>query len=50
MDMRDEGGGGGGVSKFSLENFLSHSAENFRRGTILVFHQFRVSKNVRDKS
>ena len=23
---------GGGVSRFSVENFLSHSAENFRRG------------------
>ena len=27
MDKR-----GGGVSRFSIENFLSHSAENFRRG------------------
>ena len=26
MDKR-----GGGVSKFSVENFLSHSAEKFRR-------------------
>ena len=25
---------GGGVSRFSVENFLSHSAENFRRGTL----------------
>ena len=24
---------GGGVSRFSVENFLSHSAEKFRRGT-----------------
>ena len=24
----------GGVSKFSVENFLSESAENFRRGTL----------------
>ena len=32
--MRGWGGGGeGGVPKFSVENFLSHSAENFRRGT-----------------
>ena len=23
-----------GVSKFSVENFLCHSAENFRRGTL----------------
>ena len=28
MDRR----GGGGVSRFSVEKFLSHSAENFRRG------------------
>ena len=26
-------GGGGGVSRFSVENFLSHSAERYRRGT-----------------
>ena len=25
---------GGGVSRFSLENFLPHSAENFRRGVL----------------
>ncbi len=25
--------GGGGVSRFSVGEFLSHSAENFRRGT-----------------
>ena len=25
---------GGGVSRFSVENFLSHSAEKFRRGTL----------------
>ena len=28
MDKR----GGGGVSRLSIEKFLSHSAENFRRG------------------
>ena len=28
MDKR----GGGGVSRLSIENFLSHNAENFRRG------------------
>ena len=27
-------GKGGGVSRFSVENFLSHSAEKFRRGTL----------------
>ena len=26
--------GGGGVSRFSVENFMSHSAENFRRATL----------------
>ena len=26
-------GGGGGVSRFAVKNFLSHSAEKFRRGT-----------------
>ena len=31
-------GGGGRVSRFSVGNFLSHSAENFRRGNPLVFH------------
>ena len=25
---------GGGVSRFSVENFLSHSSENIRRGTL----------------
>ena len=37
MDKRGGGGGGGreGVSRCSVENFLSHSAENFRRGGIL---------------
>ena len=30
MDKKE----GGGVSKFSLENFLSESAEKFRRGTL----------------
>ena len=27
-------GGGGGVSRFFVENFLSHNAEKFRRGTL----------------
>ena len=36
--------GGGVVSRFSVEKFLSHSAENFRRGYPLVFHLFRLSK------
>ena len=28
------GGGGEGVSRFSVENFLSHGAAKFRRGTL----------------
>ena len=32
------GGGGGGVSRFSVGIFLSHSAENFPWGDPLVFH------------
>ena len=28
---------GGGVSRFSVKNFLSHSSKNFRRGTIQWF-------------
>ena len=36
----------GGVSRFSVEIFLSHSAENFRKGggNPLVFYYLRVSK------
>ena len=34
----------GGISRFSLEIFLSHSAEKSRRGESLVFHSFRVWK------
>ena len=37
------------VSRFSLEKFSSHSAEKFRRGTLLCFRKFLLSKNVRDK-
>ena len=44
MDKR-----GGGVSRFTVENFLSQSAEKFRRGTFLCFRKSLVSKNVRDK-
>ncbi len=31
---RGGGGGGEGVSRFSVEKFLSHSAENFRKGIL----------------
>ena len=38
-------GRGGGVSRFSVENFLSHSAQKFRRGTLLIsFRKFLVAK------
>ncbi len=39
----------GGVSNFSVENFLSQSAESFV-GNPLVFHYFRVWKKFRDKT
>ena len=35
---------GGGVSKFSVENFLSHSAEKVRRGTLQCVTKFRYRK------
>ena len=35
---------GGGVSRFSVENYLSDSAEKFRGwGNPLAFHSFRAS-------
>ena len=34
-----------GVSRLSVENFLPHSAEKFRGGTLQCFKKFRVSKN-----
>ena len=34
-----------GISPFSVETFLSHSAEKFRRGTLQCFRKFGVSKN-----
>ena len=38
-----------GVSRFSVENFLSHSAENIRRGTFLCFTKFLVSNKIMDR-
>ena len=35
------------VSRFSVENFLSHSAENFRRGTLSCFTNFEYRKMLR---
>ena len=37
------------VSRFSVEKFLSYSAEKLRRGTLLCLRKFLVPKNVRDK-
>ena len=36
---------GGGVSRFSVEIFMSHSAENFRKGILLFLRKFLVSKS-----
>ena len=38
-------GGGGGVSRFSVGIFLSHSAEKHRGGTLLCFRRIGVSKS-----
>ena len=38
----------GVVSRFSVENLLSHSTEKLLRG-VLCFGKFLVSKNVEDK-
>ena len=36
----------GGVSRFSVEIFLSHSAENFRRGILYCCNSFRYRKSL----
>ena len=38
--------GGGEVSGFSVENFLSHSAENFRRGIVYCCIDFGYRKSL----
>ena len=38
--------GGGGVSRLSDENFLSHSAENFRRGILYCCNNFGYRKSL----
>ena len=38
--------GGGGVSGFSVKNFLSHSVENFRRGILYCCINFRWRKSL----
>ena len=40
---------GGGISRCSVENFLSHSTEKFRWGTLRCFRKFRVSQNFMHK-
>ena len=35
-----------GISRFSVENYLSHSGEIFRRGTISCFTKFRYRKSL----
>ena len=37
---------GGGVSRFSVENFLSHSAEKFRRGILYCCNNFGYQKSL----
>ena len=37
------------ISRFSVEKFLSHSTEKLRRGTLLCFTKFLVSKKFMDK-
>ena len=38
--------GGGGESRFSVENFLSHSAENFRRRILYCCTKFGYRKSL----
>ena len=45
----ERGGGGGRVSRFFVENFLSHSTEKFRWGTLRCLRKFRVSQNFMHK-
>ena len=40
---------GGGISRISVEIFLFHSEKNLRRGTLLCFKAFRLSKKFIDK-
>ena len=35
----------GGISRFSVEIFMSHSAENFRKGILPFFRKFLVSES-----
>ena len=40
---------GGGVSRFFVENLLSHSTEKFHWGTLRCFRKFHVSQNFMHK-
>ena len=44
-----EGGRREGVSRFSVKNFLSHSAEKFRKGILLFLRKFLLSKSFMDE-
>ena len=44
----DKRGGGGGVSRFSVE-FFCLSAEKFRRGTFVLLQKFPLAKKFMDK-
>ena len=37
------------ISRFSVENFMSHSAENFPKGILLFLRKFLFSKSFMDK-
>ena len=39
----------GGLSRFSVEIFMSHSAENFRKGILLFLRKLLVSKSFIDE-
>ena len=39
----------GGISRFSLEFCMAHSAEKFRKGILLFLRKFLVSKNFMDE-
>ena len=47
--MGKRGGGEGGSVRIFCRKFLSQSAEKFRRGTLLCFTKFLVSKNLMGK-
>ncbi len=38
-----------GISRFSMGNLLPHSTEELRRGTLLCFTKFLMSKKIMDK-